>query len=150
MEHENLLFPVALDWPGGGKRVRLTAEGKDLLDVATPPEFEGGIPGVWSPEDLFVGSVASCFAVTLVGIAAKSRVPLHGLSVEGVGVVGKRELDGKTAFLEVELGVAIDTDEEHVANARKAADRAERHCLVALSVSVPIRVYTTVNVVSIA
>jgi organic hydroperoxide reductase OsmC/OhrA len=144
MERENLVFPVGLEWPGDGKRVRLFVDGKEPLDVATPPEFEGGIPGVWSPEDLFVGAAASCFAVTFVGIAAKSRVPLYGLSVDGVGVVGRRE-DGRTAFLEVELHVAIDTDEEYVANARKAADRAERHCLVAVSLAIPVRIYTTVN-----
>jgi len=136
---------VRLEWGHDGKRVIAHVEGKEPIEIATPPVFDGGIAGVWSPEDFLVAATASCFAVTLIGIAAKSRVPLHGLAVEGVGIVGARE-DGKTAFLEVELGVAIDTDEEHVANARKAAGRAERHCLVGLSLAVPVHVYTTVNV----
>jgi len=146
MESANYLFPVRVEWPGDGKRVLATVGGKEPIEIATPPEFEGGIPGVWSPEEFFVASAASCFAVTLVGIAAKSRVPLYALSVDGVGIVGRRDEDGKVAFLEVELGVAVETDEEHVANIRKAADRAERYCLVGLSIAVPVRVYATVNV----
>jgi organic hydroperoxide reductase OsmC/OhrA len=146
MDNERILFPVRVEWLGG-KRVSAFVAGKQPIDIATPPPFDGGIEGVWSPEDFFVGAAASCFAVTLAGIAAKSRVPLHGLTVDGIGIVGKRE-DGKTSFLEVELGVAVETDEAYVAAAEKAISRVERHCLVALALGIPVRVYATVHAVA--
>jgi organic hydroperoxide reductase OsmC/OhrA len=145
METEHLVFPVSVEWLGDGKLVRAHVDDKEAIDVATPAVFDGGREGVWSPEDFFVAAAASCFAVTLVGIAAKSRVPLHDLVVDGVGIVGVRD-DGKFGFREIELGVAVATDEEHVPAARKAIERAERHCLVAVSLDVPVRVDAAVNV----
>jgi len=138
MESTDLTFPVSIDWCGG-KRVRARVDGKDAIEIATPPEFGSGIEGVWSPEDFLVAAAASCFAVTLVSIADRSRVPLLGLAVDGVGVVGR-----KTGFEKIALLVAIETGEPHVAAARKAADRAERHCLVGNALAVPVEVDVTV------
>jgi len=149
MQADDLVFPVVVEWLRDGKFVRAHIAGKETIDIATPPQFDGGREGVWSPEDFLVAATASCFAVTLVGIAAKSRVPLHELSVDGVGIVGPRE-DGKVSFRAVELDVAIETDEGHVDAARKAADRAERHCLVGLSLAVPVRVSTAVRTAAAA
>ncbi|MHB8643172.1 MAG: OsmC family protein [Gaiellaceae bacterium] len=146
MDNERIFFPVRVDWLGA-KRVSAFVAGKQPIDVATPPPFDGGIEGVWSPEDFFVGAAASCFAVTLAGIAAKSRVPLHALAVDGLGVVGKRD-DGRTTFLEVELNVSVETDDDHVAAAEKAISRVERHCLVALALGIPVRVSATVHAVA--
>jgi organic hydroperoxide reductase OsmC/OhrA len=144
MQTENLVFPVRIDWLRDGKLVRASVDDKEPIDIATPAVFDGGRDGVWSPEDFFVAAAASCFAVTFVGIAAKMRVPLHDLVVDGVGIVGPRD-DGRFGFREVELGVAVETDAEHVATARKAIERAERHCLVAVSLNVPVRVDAAVN-----
>ena len=46
-------FPVSVHWLSG-RLTNATIDGKDDLLVATPPEFKGGIEGVWSPEDLLV------------------------------------------------------------------------------------------------
>lgn len=139
-------FPVSVTWGGDGKRVTARVVGKAPIEIATPPEFEGGVAGVWSPEDFLVASAASCLGVTLVGIAAKSRVPLHALEIDAVGEVAKRDADGKLAFTDVRLHVRAATDEEHVAGLRKAIDRAERHCLVGLSLAAPVRVDAAVSV----
>ena len=65
---KTLVFPLSVRWIEG-RRTVVSVCGKDDLEVATPPEFKGGVEGVWSPEDLLVGSIASCFAVTLVAVA---------------------------------------------------------------------------------
>jgi hypothetical protein len=44
-------FPVSVKWREG-RRTQASAPGKPEPEVATPPEFKGGIAGVWSPEDL--------------------------------------------------------------------------------------------------
>jgi peroxiredoxin-like protein len=142
MEASPFTFPVALEW-AGGKRVRAHVEGKQTIEIATPPEFGSGIEGVWSPEDFLVAAAASCFAVTLIAISERSRVPLLGLAVDGVGVVGSS--DGKNRdFSEIVLPVVIETDGKHVEAARKAAERAERYCLVGNALSIPVRLELTV------
>ncbi len=100
--------------------------------MATPPEFKGGVEGVWSPEDLLVGSVASCFAVTLVAVAERRGVPLRGLDVAARGVVTQRP-DGRFGFTEVVLEVSLSTEpgceEEASAAARRRRTRLPRRRL---------------------
>jgi organic hydroperoxide reductase OsmC/OhrA len=130
-------FPVSVHWVGG-KRTIASVEGKPDLEVATPPEFRGGVEGVWSPEDLLVGSIGSCFAVTLVAIAERRDIPLHGLGVSARGRVTQRN-DGRTGFVEATIDVTLMTDPGHEEEAVAAAEAAERSCLVAASLDFPVR-----------
>lgn len=136
-------FPVGVRWVAG-KRTVVSVAGKDDLPVATPPEFKGGVEGVWSPEDLFVGSIASCFAVTLAGIADRRGIPIDSLTVDGDGVVTLRK-DGRFGFSEVVLDVQLATYPEFEHEALEAARAAERGCLVACSVDLPVRLDLTIR-----
>src|SRR6476620_8050680 len=94
------VFPVSIRWLGG--RITCAAvAGKPELTVATPPEFRSGVEGVWSPEDLLVASVATCFTVTLVSIAERRGLPLRSLGVRATGAVTQRSFDG-SGFTEIE------------------------------------------------
>jgi organic hydroperoxide reductase OsmC/OhrA len=130
-------FPLSVHWVGG-RRTVASVGGKPDLEVATPPEFKGGVEGVWSPEDLLVGSIAACFAVTLVAIAERREVPLRELDVAGSGRVTQRN-DGRTGFVEATLEVAVTTDPGFEEEATAAAEAAERGCLVAASLDFPVR-----------
>jgi organic hydroperoxide reductase OsmC/OhrA len=136
-------FPVGVRWVAG-KRTVVSVAGKDDLPVATPPEFKGGIEGVWSPEDLFVGSIAACFTVTLAGIADRRGIALLGLTVDGDGIVTQRH-DGRFGFSEVVLHVRLETYPEFEHEAAEAAHAAEVGCLVACSVDLPVRLDLTVQ-----
>jgi organic hydroperoxide reductase OsmC/OhrA len=63
---------VSIEWIDG-KHVRAHVVGKAPIEIATPPEFKGEHPDVWSPEDFLVAAAASCFAVTFV--ASRSTCP---------------------------------------------------------------------------
>jgi organic hydroperoxide reductase OsmC/OhrA len=54
-------FPVDIEWAGGRKTIALVDE-KEPLVLATPPEFKGTDPDLWSPEDVFVATAGSCLA----------------------------------------------------------------------------------------
>jgi len=131
-------FPVDVTWLDG-RLTRASVAGKPDLEVATPPEFKHGIPGVWSPEDLLVGSVASCFAVTLVAVAERREVPLRGLEVDATGEVTQRQ-DGRFGFTEVRLKVNLRTDPGYEAEAAAAVEATELGCLVAASLDFPVTV----------
>jgi organic hydroperoxide reductase OsmC/OhrA len=136
-------FPLSLHWIGG-RRTVASATGKHQLEVATPPVFTHGIEGVWSPEDLFVGSVASCFALTLVAVAERRGVPLWGLDIAASGNVAQRD-DGRFGFTEVTLDVDVVTDDGFEREAEKAAHDAESGCIVASSLDVPVKLDLKVN-----
>lgn len=136
-------FPVSVELEGG-QITRVTAEGKPELVVATPPEFRGGVEGVWTPEDLLVASVAGCYAVTLAAIAERRRTPLRSLTVESTGHVSERQ-DRRLGFVVVELAVRVVTDEGHEDAAEKAARRAKDACLVSLALDVPVHVTIAVE-----
>jgi len=135
-------FPVHVRWLDG-KLTLASVPGKESLPVATPPEFQGGAEGVWSPEDLFVGAVATCYTVTLVSITRRRSVPLRALVVESSGDVTQRP-DGRYGFVSVDLEVELETDAGFEAEAKAAALDAERSCLVAASLDTP--VHLTVHV----
>ncbi len=141
-------FPVSVQWRGG-RLTRASARGKPELEVATPPEFKGGIAGVWSPEDLLVASVASCYTVTLVAVAERRGVPLHGLRVDGTGHVENRP-DGRFGFVAIELHAAVETDADSLAAAEEAAHLAKELCLVSIALDTPVHVEIEVRALAAA
>jgi organic hydroperoxide reductase OsmC/OhrA len=135
-------FPVQVGWQGG-RRTSVRVEGKQPLAVATPPEFKGTDPDLWSPEDAFVAAAGSCLAVTIVALVERQRLPLRTLDVRAEGVVGRRE-DGRFGFVRIEQHVSLETDGGHEEAARALVARAEAGCLVSVSLDLPVE--TTVEV----
>src|SRR4029450_10608201 len=72
-------YRARVDW-GGDRLTSVTSTGKPELEVATPPEFKGGVAGIWSPEDLLVASAASCFTVTLVAVLERRDLRVRDIT----------------------------------------------------------------------
>jgi len=136
-------YRVGVDWEED-RLTNVSSPGKPELEVATPPEFKGGLAGVWSPEDLLVASVASCFAVTLVAVLERRDLPLRELNVTGTGHVTARD-DGRFGFVAIELTATARTDELSVEAVRHAARYAERACLVSMALDVPLHIDVVVE-----
>jgi organic hydroperoxide reductase OsmC/OhrA len=136
-------FPVDVRWQGG-QRIRISAPGKPELQVETPPEVRGGIAGVWSPEELLVGSIASCYAETLAAIAKRRALPLRALKIHGTGDLTRR-LDGRLDFSAVELEVVLETNPGHEADARFTAKVAEQACPISAALDTPVHVKVDVR-----
>jgi organic hydroperoxide reductase OsmC/OhrA len=126
--------------------VAVTSDDKPKLVVASPPEFRDGIRGVWSPEDLLVATVASCYALTLSAIAERRELLVRGLAVTGAGHVLRRA-DGVFGFALVELAVELTVDAGYEENARRAAQAAESACIVTHALRVPVEVELTIHTV---
>lgn len=141
-------FPVSVTWVGG-RLVRADVPGKPSLEVATPPEFKGTDPDVWSPEDLLVGAAASCFTVTFLAVAERRGIPVHDVAVDGVGRMGLRE-DGRLGFLRVDLTAHVVTAAGQEEAAVGAARDAERGCFVSQALSIEVRLETLVRVAATA
>jgi organic hydroperoxide reductase OsmC/OhrA len=116
--------------------VRVVAGDKPALELATPVEFRSGLPGYWSPEDMLVGAVASCYVLTFRALASRRAVPFEELEVSGAGHVTRRA-DGRFGFVLIELKVTVVTDVEHAEAITEVAHDAERQCIVGRSLDVP-------------
>ena len=143
-----LRFPVTIRQKHG-RLTRAASADKPELEIATPPEFHGGIKGVWTPEDLLVTSAASCYAVTLVAVAERRGIPIHDLRVHGTGHVSKRD-DRRFGFVVIELTAELETDAELVEAANVAARHAESSCLIAQALDVPVHVRMNVRPLTLA
>ena len=143
VRHKEFRFPVAIDWDGG-RRTTAHVDGKPPLAIATPPEFRGTDPELWSPEDAFVAAVGSCLAVTLAALAERAGLTLHGLSVSAEGVVGRRP-DGRFGFVRIEQTVVVDVDAEDEAAVAALAAEAGDTCLVSVSLDLPVDTHVEIR-----
>lgn len=85
-------YNVSLEWTEA-RRGRLTSPELDQpLEVATPPQFPGGVEGVWSPEHLYTAAAVSCFMTTFLAIAEFSKFPYEGLKCDAEGILDKSTL----------------------------------------------------------
>jgi organic hydroperoxide reductase OsmC/OhrA len=137
-------FPVELSWPGG-RRVVATAPGKPSLEIATPVELKGEWPDRWSPEDVLVAAVASCYAVTLVAIASRTQTPMHELAIRAEGTVG-REGREPFGFKTIRLDVTATTDAGCESELAAATERAEAACIVSNALRIPVSADVTIRV----
>jgi peroxiredoxin-like protein len=136
-------FPVAIDWDGG-RRTTAHVDGKPPLAIATPPEFRGTDPELWSPEDAFVAAAGSCLAVTLAALAERDGLTLHGLCVSADGVVGRRP-DGQFGFVRIEQTVIVDVDAEDESAVAALVAKAEDTCLVSVSLDLPVDTHVEIR-----
>ena len=135
---KEMQFPVSMRWRGG-RLVRVDGRDKESLEVATPPEFRGGLPGYWSPEDLLVASVAACFVVTLAAVAERREAPLTDATVSATGHMSRRD-DGRFGFTVIEIDGELETVPGGEDAVRAAAKAAERCCLISQALDVPVHV----------
>src|SRR5512144_2061346 len=136
VRHKEFRFPVQIEWDGG-RRTTARVDGKPPLEIATPPEFRGTDPELWSPEDAFVAAARSCLAVTIAALAERDQLVLHRLSVRAQGIVGRRP-DGRFGFVRIEQTVFLDVDAEDATAAAELVARAEDGCLVTISLDLPV------------
>jgi organic hydroperoxide reductase OsmC/OhrA len=143
---KELQFPVSVRWRGG-RLAHAAAPDKHGLELATPPEFRGGLAGYWSPEDLLVTAAASCFALTLAAVAERRDVPLLDATVKATGHMARRN-DGRLGFTVVEIDAELETLPGTEEAVRRAAATAEDRCLVSHALDVPIHVAVRVRTVA--
>jgi peroxiredoxin-like protein len=124
---------------GGGATGYATLSGAGLPNLASAPPTEFDGPGdAWSPEQLLLAAVATCFMFTLRAVAQVSRMDFISVELAAEGTVDRS--DGKMRFAEIvlrpRLQVPAGTERER---ALRILEKAEKTCLVSASLATPIR-----------
>ncbi len=131
-------FPVTVAWDGG-RLTTASARDKDMLEIATPSEFATGLAGYWSPEDLLVTAVASCYALTLASVAERRRAPLVEATITATGHMSHRD-DGRFGFTVIEVDAHLKAAAGGEDAVRAVATAAAERCLVTQALDVPVHV----------
>jgi organic hydroperoxide reductase OsmC/OhrA len=135
-------YGVRAEWHDG-RRVTLSAPGKPILDVALPSDFKNGVTGVWSPEELLIASLATCFELTMIAVAEYRDVPLHDVRVDATGHIERKSHLYKLILLE--LDVHAETDPGRRSDIELIARMAKEGCLIGNALDVPVRVELAIH-----
>ncbi|MFA7381682.1 MAG: OsmC family protein [Bacteroidia bacterium] len=126
-------YEVSINWLELKKGTMKAPGINEHITVATPPEFNGGMHGIWSPEHLFTAAVNSCFMTTFLAVAEFSKFEYIDFECKSRGILTKA--DGRYAMTHVELEPTLTvSNEEDREKAERILVKAEKACLISNSI----------------
>lgn len=146
-------YNVQIQWSNDRKGVMCSPELSNssdqkngCIEVATPPEFPKGIPGIWSPEHLFTAAVSSCLMTTFLSIAENSKLEFTSFQCNSKGKLD--QVDGKYLMTEVILEPTVTiSHEKDRERAERVLTKAEAACLISNSIKSKVTMQANILVV---
>ncbi|MGD8429644.1 MAG: OsmC family protein [Ectothiorhodospiraceae bacterium] len=124
--------------------VPLSSEGLETLHTNAPAEF-GGPGDRWSPEHLFVASIADCFILSFRAVARASRLEWQRLSCDVEGELDR--VERTLRFTKVRLQPRLEiADEDKRDAALRCLDKAKRACLITNSLDCEVTLEPAVQI----
>ena len=127
-------FRVVAWWASGRTGIAKSSSAPNAIHFTSPPAF-GGLEGRWTPEDLLLCSVASCYTTTFRTLAEYSKFEYTDLQVEADGVINKGASGYSFGEVSIHANLTISQEEERV-QASKLLHKAKELCLVSRALSV--------------
>ena len=142
---ENHTYTVTLKWENDRKGIMSSPELPTTIEVATPPEFDKGMPNIWSPEHLFTASVISCFMTTFLAIAEYSKLDFISFECNAEGILEK--IDGKYLMTKIILNPTLTIAElDKYEKAQRVLEKSEAACLISNSIKSEVQLQPTINI----
>jgi len=146
------VYNVDIAWKQDRKGVMCSPELKkdttnemNCIEVATPPEFDKGMPNIWSPEHLFTAAVSSCLMTTFLAISEYSKFEFISFKCNSKGILDK--VDGKFVMTEVLLFPEVFiSDESQRERALRILEKSEKACLISNSITSKVTMESTITV----
>ena len=131
-------YEAEIEWTGD-KDLKLSSGKLPAVAAGAPPEFKGR-EGNWSPEHLFVASMNSCYALTLLAIAEFSKVSLVSLSSTACGKLEKVQGGGyQITEIVVKPRVVLALADD-LARMPRILEKAKENCFVSNSIKSAIKI----------
>lgn len=138
-------YNVSLQWKEGRIGEMTSPELPTKIDVATPPEFNKGVAGIWSPEHLYTASVLSCYMTTFLAIAEYSKLEFNSFDCSAEGILEK--VDGKFLMTEITLKpVLVIEDDAKKDRALRIMEKSEKACLISNSIKTTVHLDAKVEI----
>lgn len=131
-------------WSAGRSGLATADSAPNSIHFAAPPQF-GGLEGRWTPEDLLLCGIASCFVTTFRVLAEYSAWEYTDLQVEAAGTVDKA--GSGYCFRQIILRPHLKIHEERErGRALQLLQKAQGLCLVSRAMSVTLAFEPVVEV----
>lgn len=125
------LFEVKLNWLTAKKGILSANDVKDSLHVATSQKL-GGDGREWSPEQLFLSSLSSCFMTTYLAFARKMGFGIIHFACDAIGQI--EQVGATYQFTHINLFPKVYVSREDVGLAGQALQKTQKNCLVSNSI----------------
>jgi peroxiredoxin-like protein len=126
-------YEVEVNWDSDRKGTLASPALDTTIEVATPPEFPKGMPGIWSPEHLLVAAVNSCLMTSFLAIAENSKLNFESFSSKASGKL--EMVAGKYMISEITIAPLVTISENsQEERTKRVLRKAEDSCLVSHSV----------------
>ena len=137
------LYNVDLKWVSDRNGIIPSPELDLAFNVATPPQFPKGLPGIWSPEHLLTAAVVSCFMTTFLAIAENSKVEYSAFSCTSSGKL--EQIEGKFLMTEITLNPVLTLNNSaDTERAERILVKSEAACLISNSIKSKIILNTSI------
>lgn len=111
---------------------------KPALLIMNPPEFDGKA-GEWTPEDLLIGAIETCLAMTFATYADKHRLPVEAYYSEAEGLFEFEDDVYRVTRVIIKPTIVIES-REFATKTLRVLEAAHRDCLIANAVQTSISV----------
>lgn len=137
-------FRVIAWWASGRTGFAKSNSAPNAIHFSAPPAL-GGMDARWTPEDLLLCAVASCYTTTFRAVAEYSKFEYTDLEVEVEGDIRRAEVGYEFSEILIRASLTISQEEER-ARALKLLNKAQGICLVSRALSVEQRFQPGVQV----
>jgi len=116
---------------------RLLAPPRAPIDAGPPLQF-GGTDQVWSPEELLVAATLECLWTTFEAYARRDALNVGGWAGSGVAVLDRGPSGPTFTSIVLTVDLLVATGDED--RALRIMALAEKHCIIANALRVPVTV----------
>jgi organic hydroperoxide reductase OsmC/OhrA len=127
-------FRVVAWWSSARTGIAKSDSAPNAIHFTAPIEF-GGIEGRWTPEDLLLGAVASCFTTTFRTIAEHAQFEYVDFQVAASGIVITNDSGCDFTGIAIRADLTVDHEEKRELGLR-LLHKAHGLCLVARTLAV--------------
>src|ERR1700687_3079473 len=134
MENDHKYRVVAW-WTSGQMGIAKSDSAPNAIHFTAPSQF-GGLEGRWTPEDLVINALASCFTTTFHAMAGYSKFEYTDLEVEADATVSKTDSGYRFSEIVIRPNLKI-ASEENRQRAISLLHKAKELCLVSRALATP-------------
>lgn len=135
-------YEVSVKWKEGRVGELSSPVLDHTIECATPPEFPNGVPGIWSPEHLFVAAINSCYMATFLAIAYNFKINIDSFECH---TTAKLEMvDGRFLITTAQINPVAKVSGTDIEKTTRVMEKAKAGCLVTNSMKTEIILNPTV------
>ena len=128
-------FRVVAWWSSGQTGIAKSDSAPSAIHFTAPVAF-GGLEGRWTPEELLLSAIASCFTTTCRSLAEQAALEYTDLQVEVEGLVSSTGFGYRFGEIVIRANLTVPQDEDRE-RASKLLRKAKAVCLISQMLASP-------------